>query len=163
MDPRPVAEAELHHVVERLRRLAEELDRRWRLPGTPIRFGWDAVLGLVPGIGDAIPLLLGATIPLVAVRCGVPLPVVARMVANLGVDAFLGAVPVIGDLFDIAWKAHRRNLRLLEAALANPRRAARRSAAWWALGLAAVLVVIVGLAALIVAAVVAVARRAPLW
>jgi len=149
--------------VERLRRLARELDARWNVPGTPIRFGWDAVLGLVPGLGDAVPLLLGAAVPLVAARLGVPAPVVARMVANLAIDALVGTMPLLGDAFDVVWRAHRRNVRLLEAALADPHRAGRRSTAWWLLGIGLVAGVVLLLATALVVGVVEVVRRVPLW
>ena len=99
--------------VERLRRLAHLLDDRFRIPGTRYRIGLDGLIGLVPGIGDAVTTVLALYIVLEARRLGVPLTKLGRMGLNVGLDAVLGAVPLLGDLFDVAWKANRRNLELL--------------------------------------------------
>jgi Domain of unknown function (DUF4112) len=99
--------------VERLRRLAHLLDDRFSIPGTRYRIGLDGLIGLVPGIGDAATTLLALYIVLEARRLGVPVSKLGRMGLNVGVDAVLGAVPLVGDLFDVAWKSNRRNLRLL--------------------------------------------------
>ncbi|MGH6920701.1 MAG: DUF4112 domain-containing protein [Geminicoccaceae bacterium] len=101
------------HSVERLRQLAHLLDDRFRIPGTRYRIGLDGLIGLVPGIGDAVTTVLALYIVLEARRLGVPLTKVGRMGLNVAVDAVLGAVPLVGDLFDVAWKANRRNLGLL--------------------------------------------------
>jgi hypothetical protein len=102
-----------HRRVERLRRLAYLLDDRFSIPGTRYRIGLDGLVGLVPGIGDAVTTVLALYIVLEARRLGVPLTMLGRMGINVGVDAVLGAVPLVGDLFDVAWKANRRNLALL--------------------------------------------------
>jgi Domain of unknown function (DUF4112) len=99
--------------VERLRALAFLLDDRFAIPGTRYRIGLDGLLGLVPGIGDAVTTVLALYIVFEARRLGVPLGKLGRMGINVGLDAVLGAVPVVGDLFDVAWKANRRNLALL--------------------------------------------------
>lgn len=102
--------------TDRLRyvaRLARWLDTALRIPGTRIRFGLDALLGIVPGLGDALGALLGGYIVLAALRAGAPRLVIVRMLANIGVDAIVGAVPVAGTVFDVAYKAHRRNAELL--------------------------------------------------
>jgi len=99
--------------VERLRRLAYLLDDRFPIPGTRYRIGLDGLVGLVPGIGDGVTTLLALYIVLEARRLGVPLTKLGRMGINAGLDAVLGAVPLVGDLFDVAWKANRRNLALL--------------------------------------------------
>jgi Domain of unknown function (DUF4112) len=99
--------------LERLRQLAHLLDDRFRIPGTTYRIGLDGLIGLVPGVGDAVTTLLALYIVLEARRLGVPLTKLGRMGLNVGVDAVLGAVPLLGDLFDVAWKANRRNLALL--------------------------------------------------
>jgi hypothetical protein len=99
--------------VERLRRLARLLDDRFRIPGTRYRIGLDGLVGLVPGIGDGVTTLIALYIVLEARRLGVPLAKLGRMGINVGLDAVLGAVPLVGDLFDVAWKANRRNLALL--------------------------------------------------
>ena len=96
----------------RLRRWAELLDSAFKVPGLPVRFGYDAIIGLVPGVGElttpAFTLLLITN----GLRAGVPLTVLGRMVVNTGVDTLIGLVPVIGDLTDIGWKANLRNLAL---------------------------------------------------
>jgi hypothetical protein len=100
--------------LDALRRWAVLLDSAFRIPGTRIRFGVDALAGLLPGIGDLSSPLFTALILLQGVRMRVPIVVQARMVLNAGVDMLLGLVPVAGDAADIAWKANLRNLALLE-------------------------------------------------
>jgi len=96
--------------------LARGLDDAVRVPGTNVRFGADAVLGLVfPAAGDAVTGALGVLVLVAALRARVPTVVLARMVMNLGVDALVGTVPFLGDAFDFAWKANRANVRLLRA------------------------------------------------
>jgi hypothetical protein len=112
------------------RRIAWLLDEAVRLPGG-IRFGLDGVLGLIPGIGDLLCLLAAGRIVEIARRQSVPLGVLARMVGNIGIDALVGAIPIIGDLFDFGFKANARNVDLLEQALrrqpGGPRRIADTS------------------------------------
>ena len=79
--------------------------------------GLDSIIGLVPGIGDAITALISAYIVLEAWRFGLPRPVIMRMVSNILIDAAIGAVPVLGDLFDVAWKANMRNVELFNKAV----------------------------------------------
>lgn len=102
--------------------LARWLDTKWAIPGSHWRFGLDSVIGLVPGIGDGITALLGAYIILRARDLGAPPLLLARMGANLGADALLGAIPLVGDVFDFAFKSHARNLRLLQRHLERARR-----------------------------------------
>ncbi len=97
-----------------LRRWAVLLDSAFRVPGTRFRFGLDAILGLIPGLGDITTPTFSALILLQAVRMRLPLVVQARMVLNAALDMLLGLVPVLGDLVDIGWKANLRNLALLE-------------------------------------------------
>jgi hypothetical protein len=97
-----------------LRRWAVLLDEAFAIPGTGIRFGLDAFLGLVPGIGDlASPIFTGLLL-VTGLRMRLPMVVQARMVLNAGIDMLIGLVPLLGDLADIAWKANVRNLALLE-------------------------------------------------
>ena len=100
--------------LAQLRRWATLLDSAFRIPGVNVRFGLDALIGLIPGIGElttpAFTMLLLAT----GVRMRLPIVVLLRMVLNAGVDALIGLVPVVGDLTDIGWKANLRNLDLLE-------------------------------------------------
>jgi hypothetical protein len=102
-----------HRRVERLRQLAYLLDDRFRIPGTKYRIGLDGLVGLVPGVGDAVTTLISLYIVLEARRLGLPVSKLGRMGLNVGLDAVLGAVPLVGDLFDVAWKANRRNVALL--------------------------------------------------
>jgi len=100
--------------LEALRRWASLLDAAFGIPGTRIRFGLDAIIGLVPGLGDAAAGLFSAVIVLQAFRMDVPRIVLARMAANVVFEVLAGAVPFLGDLFDIAWKANLRNVKLLD-------------------------------------------------
>ncbi len=134
----------------RHRELTRIFDQAFRVPGTNWRFGLDPLLGLFPGAGD----LLGAAFAgygiVLARRMGVPAALQLRMIANVVADATLGSVPLVGDLFDVAFKSHQRNHRLLERWLAAPRRLERSSRlALVAVPLAALLAIlaIVGLAA----------------
>jgi hypothetical protein len=97
-------------------------DEAFVIPGTGIRFGIDGIIGLVPGLGDVLGGLLSLVIPLAAWIRGVPYVTLARMAANLGIGVLVGSVPLFGDIFDIAWKANRRNYRLLQRHLGEPRR-----------------------------------------
>jgi hypothetical protein len=97
----------------RLARLANLLDARWGIPGTRFRIGLDGLIGLVPGVGDAAGLILSLYLVGEAWRLGVPASLLARMLVNVGLDSAVGAVPLVGDIFDIAFKANRRNVGLL--------------------------------------------------
>lgn len=101
--------------LDRLDRLAHGLDSRFRVPRTQIRFGWDAVLGLLPGIGDVAALAPAGYILLEAHDIGAPTSLKARMAANIAIDAAIGSVPLVGDVFDLGWRANRRNVGLLRA------------------------------------------------
>ena len=105
--------------LARLERLVRLLDERFSLGG--FRFGLDGLLGLVPGVGDTLGALASAWLVLEARRLGAPRSVLLRMLVNLLLDYLVGAVPVLGDLFDFGFKANRRNLDLLRRALAARR------------------------------------------
>lgn len=96
------------------------LDTAIRFPGTNMRFGLDALIGLVPGVGDVVGAGMSGFIILTAARLGAPPSVLVRMLANVGLDTLVGAVPVAGDLFDAAWRANTRNAALLERHLEAP-------------------------------------------
>jgi len=100
--------------LDALRRWAVLLDSAFRIPGTGIRFGLDAIIGLIPGIGDLSTPAFAALLILQAARMRLPLVVQARMVLNAGLDMLLGLVPILGDVADVGWKANLRNLALLE-------------------------------------------------
>jgi hypothetical protein len=90
------------------------MDDAFTLPGTRLRFGLDGVLGLIPGVGDALSTGVGCYIIWNGIRAGARPATILRMVKNLALDSICGAVPFIGDLFDFAFKANRRNLELLQ-------------------------------------------------
>lgn len=98
---------------EHLDYVAALLDDMWRIPGTRIRFGLDAIVGWIPGIGDAMAGMASCLIVFLSWRRGVPSITLARMLGNILLESTLGAIPVVGDVFHIAWKANRRNYRLL--------------------------------------------------
>ncbi len=98
------------------------LDEAFRIPGTGIRFGLDAIVGLVPGLGDVVAGLLSLVIPIAAWMRGAPYVTLARMAVNIGAGVLVGSIPLLGDIFDVAWKANRRNYRLLQLHVEEPRR-----------------------------------------
>jgi hypothetical protein len=102
---------------ENLDLLSHVLDDWFRIPGTSIRFGIDGIIGMVPGVGDILGGLASCIIVLAAWFRGVPNITVARMVVNVAIEVAVGTVPFVGDVFDIAFKANRRNYKLLEGSL----------------------------------------------
>jgi hypothetical protein len=108
----------------RLNHLAWLLDNSIRLPGTGFRIGLEALLGLVPVVGDAIGVVLSGYIVHEAARLGVPGGILFRMVLNVAIEGVLGSIPFAGDIFDAAWKANQRNVDLLNAYLDRPDKAA---------------------------------------
>lgn len=105
--------SDLARELDRLDGLADLMDSRFRLPGTNIRFGLDAIVGLLPGIGDGLVTLPAFYILARAHRMGVPKSLLVRMAINVGIDFAIGAVPLIGDLIDVGFRANRRNVALL--------------------------------------------------
>ena len=99
--------------IARLDGLATLLDTAFFIPGTNIRFGIDAMIGLVPGIGDAITTAMSLYIIHEARQLGAPRQLIARMLANVLLDGVVGAVPLLGDAFDVMYRANRRNMALL--------------------------------------------------
>src|SRR4029077_10101358 len=108
--------------IARIDALATLLDTAFVLPGTNIRFGFDAMIGLVPGIGDAITTLMSLYIVREARELGAPRHLIARMLVNVALDGIVGAVPFLGDAFDVMWRANRRNMALLRNHLAAEER-----------------------------------------
>ena len=104
------------------------LDQAARVPGTSFRFGLDAIIGLIPGFGDALTALVGMYGLVVARQLGAPVSIQLRMLWNLALDTIVGAIPLLGDLFDFAFKANTRNRVLLERWLVSPHTTHRTSA-----------------------------------
>ena len=99
--------------IRRLAMLARVMDTALRLPGTNIRFGADALMGMVPIFGDAAGALVGLLIVNEARQLGLPKRKLMSMLYNIGVDTAFGAVPFVGDAFDVYFKAHRRNIQII--------------------------------------------------
>jgi hypothetical protein len=121
---RPATRAER---IARLDALASLLDTAILIPSTNVRFGLDAVIGLVPGIGDAITTMLSLYIVKEARALGAPRHVILRMLGNVALDGVVGVVPLAGDLFDVMWRANRRNMKLLRDWLERTEVTAQRS------------------------------------
>jgi len=114
-----------HTSLARLRRYANWLDSGIEIPGLGWQIGLESILGLVPGAGDTAGALLGSWVFVEALRMRVAAPTLGRILLNLALDATVGAIPVVGDLFDFVWKANIRNVQLLERHLHDPVRAGR--------------------------------------
>ena len=100
--------------IARVRKFAQLLDDKYSIPGTNIRFGLDALVGLLPGAGDAATAIAGLWLIVEAYRIGVPMTLLFRMLINLLADSALGIIPLLGDVLDVFWKSNRRNANLLE-------------------------------------------------
>lgn len=103
--------------LKQVNQLAWLLDNSIRLPLINYRIGLDALIGLIPGLGDMAGMILSSYIVLQAIRLGAPNAVLQRMVLNIGIEALIGLVPVAGDIFDATFKANARNVQLLSAML----------------------------------------------
>lgn len=130
-------------VRERLARLAWLLDSSIPIPGTRFTIGLEALIGLFPVVGDAVGVFLSSYIVREAAALGVPRSILARMVFNVALEGLVGMIPLAGDVFDAAYKANQRNVRLLNAWLEHPRDTQRASRAF-------VLALTLGLVALVV-------------
>ena len=136
--------------MESLRALARVMDTAVRVPGTRIRLGLDALLGLLPGAGDVASGAVSLYAILVAARLGAPKSVLSRMAGNIVIDAVVGTVPLLGDIFDVAWKANTRNVALLEGYAAAPERTRKSSRVFVAALILALILALVGIGALLV-------------
>ena len=125
--------------LQRVRRFAWLLDNSIPIPGTRFRIGLDALIGLIPGLGDAAGAVFSSYILLEAGKLGVSRSTLLRMGANVLIESVVGVIPLAGDLFDAGWKANQRNLGLLERSLEAPALARRRDR-----GFVAATVIIVG-------------------
>jgi hypothetical protein len=106
--------------LDRVRSLSHLLDNAIPVPGTNYSFGLDPIIGLLPAGGDLVGTILSAYIVLEGTRFRLSIPTLSRMVFNIVLEMIVGAIPFIGDLFDVGWKANVRNLRLIESHLQNP-------------------------------------------
>jgi hypothetical protein len=128
---------------EQLELVARMLDDAFVIPGTNWRFGLDAIIGLIPGVGDIITSTFSFLIVFAAWQRGLPRVTIARMVGNIAVDTLVGAMPLVGDLFDAAWKSNRKNVELLKRSTADSSK--KQQAKDWA----ALLLLILAAAAMI--------------
>jgi hypothetical protein len=123
INPRPEAEVREFDVEF----LARMMDSLFVIPGTQIRFGLDAIIGLIPGLGDTLTSFVSIYILKVASRCGVPRVTLVRMAMNIAVDYVGGIIPFAGDVFDVYWKANLKNVELLKRHLQATSAAERRA------------------------------------
>lgn len=117
--------------LHRVERIAKVLDEAIRIPGTQIKVGLDAVIGLIPGVGDVLGLGLGSWFIYEAHRLGAPAALKWKMARNVAIDAISGLVPVLGDVVDVAYRSNRRNLNLLRSHFAPQSLAAAPAATPW--------------------------------
>jgi hypothetical protein len=139
--------------IEGLRRLGYLLDNSIPIPGTRFRIGWDALIGLIPGIGDLAGGALSLYIVLQSARLGAPRALLGRMAWNVALETAVGAIPLLGDLFDAGYKANLRNLALLQQHIEEPResrQASRRFALLLVGGLVLLIAGAIGLGVLLV-------------
>ena len=135
--------------IDRIRQAARVLDSAIPIPGTKYSFGIDAVIGLIPGLGDAVGVVFASVIMYQAFRLGASKRLLTRMLYNVGIDGILGAIPLLGDWHDVVWKANMKNVGLLEQHLQHPDETARASG--WFLLVVLGAVVGMGVAAIFVA------------
>jgi hypothetical protein len=143
--------------LQRIRALSHLLDDAISIPGTPIRFGIDAIIGLLPIGGDMVGVILSAYIVLEASRFGLSRSTLIRMVINLLLDGTIGCLPILGDMFDVTWKANLRNVALLDAHLAQPQTQRHADRRFVSLLLIVLALLVLGAIALIVLAIVVLA------
>tara|TARA_B110000014_G_C19712923_1_gene372833 strand:+ start:120 stop:479 length:360 start_codon:yes stop_codon:yes gene_type:complete len=111
----------LDEKLVRLRQLSKNLDESFTIPGTNIKFGMDALLGLVPGGGDLVSGIFSLYMLRAAIKMKLPKRAIFSMLVNILLDTTIGIIPVAGDIFDIFWKSNKRNLKIIEKHLANKR------------------------------------------
>ena len=124
-------------------KLARWLDDRFTIPGTDIRFGLDPLISLIPGAGDWVAGLISGYFILLGARSDVPPAVLGRMGFNIILDVVIGSVPLLGDLFDVAWKANIKNAELLEEYSIDAETTERHSkAVLWTVAVVLLLIII---------------------
>lgn len=135
--------------LKQLKQLAWLMDESITIPGIGYKIGLDGLIGLIPGVGDLITASVSSYIIARANQMGIPRVVLLRMAGNTAIDVIIGTVPLLGDLFDIGWKANRRNLQLIVDHRENPMKTNRTS--WWMVGglLSLIVLAFVGMIAII--------------
>lgn len=113
MSQATLSAAETAKILRRVKRIAWLTDTAWRIPFTKMRFGLDPLMGLIPGLGDGVMLVVSVYTLMLAHKAGAPGQLLTRMGANIAVDFGAGSIPVIGDIFDLVFKSNVRNLNLL--------------------------------------------------
>ena len=131
--------------INSLARLAKLMDAQFSIPGTGLRFGLDGILGLIPGVGDLSTMAVSGYMISIMAKNGASGALVARMVINVIIDAIIGAIPFVGDIFDFGWKANTKNVRLMQEHYVEGR---HRGGAWRVL-LPALLIMILIVAGII--------------
>lgn len=148
MIPSDRGEKERRESFTRLERLARLMDAAVRIPGTDLRIGLDPILGLFPGVGDGVAAIVSAHIIAQAAGLGAPRATLLRMAGNVALEVLIGAIPVVGDVFDVTWRANQRNVALLAAHVERPRQSSAVNLTLVVAGLVLALLVLVGLATL---------------
>jgi len=120
MESLKVKQIQEAEIEESLERLSHYLDDLFRIPGTKWRFGLDAIIGLIPNVGDTLTMLASIYILIAGVRYGVPKITILRMAMNIAIDYLVGVIPFFGDMFDFFWKTNQRNLNLLKKRATKP-------------------------------------------
>jgi len=100
----------------RLKLLSKRLDDSIKIPGTNQKFGIDAIVGIIPILGDFIGVIFSVYIMYSGIKMGVSSKIVKKMAANIAIEFIIGSIPIIGDIFDALWKANKRNVELIEEA-----------------------------------------------
>ncbi|MFP5263630.1 MAG: DUF4112 domain-containing protein [Blastocatellia bacterium] len=133
-------------IDKHLERIGFLLDRAIRIPGTDLRVGLDPILGFfLPVVGDWLGGLVGVYVILASIRHGLPKSVISRMVFNVAVDFLAGSVPVVGDVFDFAWRSNTKNLRLLNKYASGQKRSVWSDWAWVLILLGCLALLMIGL------------------
>lgn len=139
--PEVALSPERERALKQVSTLARLMDSQFRIPGTEFRFGLESLAGLLPVGGDAIGFMASAGLVLTMARNGASPQLVIRMLINVALDAFIGAIPLVGDLFDVVYKANNRNVKLLEDYYAQGK---YRGSAWPVVLMALAVLVVIG-------------------
>lgn len=113
--------------MQQVDRLSKLMDKKFRIPGTDFRFGLDGLLGLIPGVGDMSTFAVSCYLITLMAKNGASGYVMVRMVLNVVIDAIIGSIPLVGDIFDFAFKANSRNMKLMQQHFGEGR---HRGSAW---------------------------------